>query len=193
MTRKYCLVLFANPYPEIGLALLAESGKPVVRTIRAWTGKWDDHGEPIHRGTRDVISCWSVHSSGGTYSAPAASVRLIDGTPRTYDEAVAIAAKCPAGNHVDHRSVDYFRRAVADAIASQSTAERLSADTHYRYTIGRIVDGAPVCRDVPADEMESLDLTSEWQGASDLPDGVEFCLAYTPDGQPVSIYRERVE
>lgn len=119
---KWALGLVANPYHEVCLVELDESGAVAWRRVRNWTGKWDDKGQPIYKGWTRVVTTSTPHSSGGNFSA--SSVGVIDPTPRDADEAMAIASRCRRGNHLCMMTDAEAREQIAAAIEALGVAAR---------------------------------------------------------------------
>lgn len=102
------------------MAACDASGRPVQ------VERYDSYGPRIDSSSgllsankgadaRAVIEVYSPHSTGGTWGAPAEGVAVVDPTPRTYEEAMAIASQCPRGKHTAARlTVDAAKALVAD-------------------------------------------------------------------------------
>lgn len=61
----------------------------------------------------------------------------------------------------------------------------------YEYTICNVVGSSESCMDATAAEVEQLEL-SEFQGAMDLADDMEFARGTDADGKPVKVYRRKL-
>lgn len=94
---KYILGIVSNPYPTVYLVEATDEGKPVMRKMKKWTGKWKD-GKAVYGGHEMKMATQNPRSHGGIYWTR--SVRIVDTTPRSYDEAMAIALTYEAGNHI---------------------------------------------------------------------------------------------
>jgi hypothetical protein len=113
----YALGIVANPYSTICLVTLGDDGKPEQTRLKAWTGKWDDNGRPVYRGHKICASTYNVHQSGGFFSPLLTEVAIVDETPRSFEDACAIASKCPPGNHIDrqHMTVEQAKSHIEQA------------------------------------------------------------------------------
>jgi hypothetical protein len=99
--KTYCLVLAANPYPEVAVAQCDADGKPFAQRFR-------EMGQ--------TVSVSFPHSSGGNFTAPASGIEVIDPTPRSWAEADRLAAGCPKGSHVELPLTVHQARAAITAL-----------------------------------------------------------------------------
>jgi hypothetical protein len=77
------------------LVELAADGSPAWRTIKRWSGDWDEFEEPIYEGSDRFVATYNIHQGGGCNDV--SSITMVDTTPRTWDEACAIATMCMPG------------------------------------------------------------------------------------------------
>jgi hypothetical protein len=89
---KWGLALVAG---NVCLVELTADGSPAWRTIKRWSGDWDELDEPIYDGVDQFVTTYNVHGPDGLCDT--GSITMIDATPRTWDEACAIATKCMPG------------------------------------------------------------------------------------------------
>jgi hypothetical protein len=87
-SSKYILAVVLNPYANVALVKVDESGTPIRTPMRKWTGTWKD-GEPTYRGEWKPYQTLSPRMGGIHYTT---SVHIIDATPRDFDDAMAIAS-----------------------------------------------------------------------------------------------------
>lgn len=77
-------------WPGLHVIKADDSGQPLFRTAKKWTGKWDDSSRPIYRGTERVVTTFSPLGYGHG-NAREGLVRVTDPTPRTWEDAMAKA------------------------------------------------------------------------------------------------------
>ena len=59
----------------------------------------------------------------------------------------------------------------------------------YRYTIE---NESKACTEISLGDVEQCVSLGEFQGAEDLPDGVEFARGFDPQEKPITVYREQI-
>ena len=100
--KMYCLVLASNPYPEVCVAQCDAQGNLVRRPSFSKHRKHYDVSAgyylPDRRTRTTKVDTYSPHHYCGAYMAEHVSV--VDSIPRPWDEAMALANRCPRGTHV---------------------------------------------------------------------------------------------
>lgn len=107
--QTWCLVLAANPHAEVMLARCDEHGRPIMTRLQKGPKRpFTSHPE--------LYTPWGL---GGMYRNGSV-IAVLDSTPRTFDDARAIAAECPRGKmaHIEPPlTAEAAKRCIADAIA----------------------------------------------------------------------------
>lgn len=97
--QKYVLGIVQNPLPVICLIYADDSGKPAWKKVN-YTAFAD--GTPIpaklQKPAKRLVETIDPRGAAGHYHATRAEV--VDATPRTYDDAMALALKFAPGDYI---------------------------------------------------------------------------------------------
>lgn len=119
MSKTYCLVFAGNPYTQVSVTECDAAGVPVThQTYRAAKDAPDGSRVPDkRRGTMTVTDIFDPHSSAGAWLYHG-TPPVIDAQPRSFADAIAVAERCPRGNHVDRMTQADAMLLVRDIVQS---------------------------------------------------------------------------
>lgn len=98
-TNHYVLGIVQNPYPVVSLICADSAGNPAWQKMQSRTyADRTDIPSKKRKPAKTLVETIDPRGISGHYYA--ASVEVVDATPRTYDEAIAVALRFTPGNHI---------------------------------------------------------------------------------------------